>query len=104
MGLPPPPARPSFPAPARARGYLCMDHGMTDDPSEVDRLLRRAAEGDAQCLGALLERHGARLRRMVALRLDPRLQGRIAPSDVIQETYLEVSARLAEYVREPTMP
>src|SRR5215472_12008291 len=74
------------------------------DGSETDRLLRQAAAGDQASLGALLERHGARLRRMVALRLDPRLQGRIAPSDVIQETYLEVSARLAEYLREPAMP
>jgi RNA polymerase sigma-70 factor (ECF subfamily) len=41
---------------------------------------------------------------MVALRLDPRLHGRIDPSDVIQETYLEASARLAEYMQKPTMP
>ena len=76
----------------------------TGDGSETDQLLRQAAAGDQGSLGALLQRHGARLRRMVALRLDPRLQGRIAPSDVIQETYLEVSARLAAYLREPTMP
>ena len=41
---------------------------------------------------------------MVALRLDRRLQGRIDPSDVIQEAYLEASARLAEYLRNPSMP
>ena len=41
---------------------------------------------------------------MVALRLDQRLQGRIDPSDVIQEAYLEASARLAEYLRNPSMP
>ena len=76
----------------------------TGDSSETGRLLRLAGEGDRQSWGALLERHGGRLRRMVALRLDPRLQGRLAPSDVIQETYLEASARLAEYLREPTMP
>jgi RNA polymerase sigma-70 factor (ECF subfamily) len=38
------------------------------------------------------------------LRLDPRLQGRIDPSDVIQETYLEIAERLAEYLRDPKMP
>jgi RNA polymerase sigma-70 factor (ECF subfamily) len=74
------------------------------DRDEADRLLQRAAEGDRESWGALLERHGDRLRRMVALRLDPRLHGRIAPSDVIQETYLEASARLAEYLRQPNMP
>ena len=41
---------------------------------------------------------------MVALRLDRRLNGRIDPSDVIQETFLEASARLAEYLRDPSMP
>ena len=41
---------------------------------------------------------------MVRLRLDPRLQGRIDPSDVIQEAYLEAAERLAEYVRDPKMP
>jgi RNA polymerase sigma-70 factor, ECF subfamily len=52
----------------------------------------------------VLERYRPRLRRMVALRLDPRLQGRVDPSDVIQETYLEAASRLAEYLRQPTMP
>jgi RNA polymerase sigma-70 factor, ECF subfamily len=77
---------------------------MADDPSATDRLLREAAQGDPGRLGALLELHRPRLRRMVALRLDPRLHGRIDPSDVIQEAYLEASARLAEYLRQPTMP
>src|SRR5262249_19416648 len=54
--------------------------------------------------GAILEQHRPRLRRMVALRLDPRLHGRIDPSDVIQETYVEACARLAEYLQNPTMP
>jgi RNA polymerase sigma-70 factor (ECF subfamily) len=41
---------------------------------------------------------------MVALRLDRRLAGRIDPSDVIQEAQLEAAERLAEYLRNPTMP
>jgi RNA polymerase sigma-70 factor (ECF subfamily) len=41
---------------------------------------------------------------MVALRLDRRLYGRIDPSDVIQEAQLEAAERLAEYLRNPTMP
>jgi RNA polymerase sigma-70 factor (ECF subfamily) len=41
---------------------------------------------------------------MVALRLDRRLQGRVSPSDVIQEAQLEAAERLAEYLRNPTMP
>jgi RNA polymerase sigma-70 factor, ECF subfamily len=76
---------------------------MTGEMSETD-LLQQAANGDAQFLGPLLARHRDRLRRMIALRLDQRLQGRIDPSDVIQEAYLEASTRLAEYLRDPSMP
>jgi RNA polymerase sigma-70 factor (ECF subfamily) len=81
-----------------------MDPSSTGNSAETDRLLLQAAQGDAQQWGALLERHRQRLRRMVALRLDQRLQGRLDASDVIQEAFLEASERLAEYVRQPTMP
>src|SRR5262245_22647284 len=77
---------------------------MTGDSSATHRWLRQAARGDAAQFGAKLEQYRPRLRRMIALRLDPRLHGRVDPSDVIQETYLEASARLAEYLRGPTMP
>jgi RNA polymerase sigma-70 factor, ECF subfamily len=73
------------------------------DAAELE-LLRRAGQGDTAGLESLLERYRARLRRMVKLRLDRRLQGRIDPSDVIQEAYLEVSRRLAEYLRDPSLP
>jgi RNA polymerase sigma-70 factor (ECF subfamily) len=77
---------------------------MTGNSSETIRLLQLAAEGDQNGWGTLFNRHRDRLRRMVALRLDHRLQGRIDPSDVIQEAYVEASARLPEYVRSPSMP
>jgi RNA polymerase sigma-70 factor (ECF subfamily) len=77
---------------------------MANDPSETTDLLRRAGEGDTEAMGRLLEAHRKRLRRMVQLRLDPRLQGRIDASDVLQEAYLEATRRLAEYLREPGMP
>jgi RNA polymerase sigma-70 factor (ECF subfamily) len=71
---------------------------------ETDQLLQRAAEGDRQGWGALLEQHRARLRRMVALRLDRRLQGRIDASDVIQDAYQEAWSRLPEYLRQRPAP
>jgi RNA polymerase sigma-70 factor (ECF subfamily) len=77
---------------------------MTGSANNSDSSLLRASLGDAQVLGTVLARHRERLRRMVALRLDRRLQGRIDPSDVIQEAYLEASARLAEYLRDPSTP
>jgi RNA polymerase sigma-70 factor, ECF subfamily len=77
---------------------------MADDSSVSKRLLRSEAPGDPGAFGELLEQYRGRLRRMVALRLDPRLHGRIDPSDVIQETYLEAWARLAGYLHNPAMP
>jgi RNA polymerase sigma-70 factor (ECF subfamily) len=69
-----------------------------------DALVRAAAGGDQASLGLLLNRDRERLRRMVALRLDWRVQGRVDPSDVIQEAQLEAARRLGEYVAGPTMP
>ena len=77
---------------------------MTGESSQTTRLLRRAAQGDQQAWGALLTQSRDRLRRVVALRLDRRLQGRVDPSDIIQEAYIDASARLAEYARQPDMP
>jgi RNA polymerase sigma-70 factor (ECF subfamily) len=71
---------------------------------ETNSLLRQVAAGDQAVWGDLLERARPRLRRMVELRLDPRLQGRLDASDVIQEAYLTASAQLAEYLKKPTIP
>lgn len=59
---------------------------------------------DPAGLGRLLEQDRARLRRMVALRLDRRLQGRVDPSDVIQEAQLEAARRVREYLDNPSLP
>lgn len=77
---------------------------MTHDSNKSEPLKNHEAPNDPARLGDMLEEARPRLRRMVALRLDPRLHGRIDPSDVIQDTYLEATARLAEYVQNPTMP
>jgi RNA polymerase sigma-70 factor (ECF subfamily) len=81
-----------------------MTPARTGDSSETNRLLERAASGDGASWGALLMRHEARLRRMVAFRLDPRLRGRVDASDVIQEVHLEASRHLTDYAKEPGMP
>jgi RNA polymerase sigma-70 factor, ECF subfamily len=72
-------------------------------PDEDADLIRRAAEGDSGAMAALFTRHRDRLERVVSLRLDPRLRGRIDPADVLQETYLEVSRRIGEYASRPTV-
>jgi RNA polymerase sigma-70 factor (ECF subfamily) len=81
-----------------------MDPMRREESQEMRELLQAAAAGDRDCWGTLLARHRDRLRRMVALRLDRRLQGRVDASDVIQEAFLEASTRLPEYVQQPAMP
>jgi RNA polymerase sigma-70 factor (ECF subfamily) len=77
---------------------------MAPDLSETPDLLRRFREGDAQALAALFTRYRERLRRMVRLRLDRRLHGRVDPSDVLREAYVDVSQRAGEYNTNPSLP
>ena len=65
---------------------------MKDEPGENEALLQRAAAGEAAALAEFWERHRKRLRQMVRLRLDRRLQGRVDPSDVLQEAYIDLAA------------
>jgi RNA polymerase sigma-70 factor (ECF subfamily) len=77
---------------------------MAQDSDDSEELLRRAAAGDQAALAALWDRHRARLRQMVRLRLDRRLQGRVDPSDILQEAYLDLADRLGDYARDRPMP
>ena len=76
---------------------------MTTPPSDTDDLVRRARGGDGQALAALFVRYRQRLRQMVRLRLDRRLQGRLDPSDVLQEAYLDLASDLEAYLRDPKL-
>lgn len=77
---------------------------LTGEPADTSDTLARAAGGDAAAWRELLARHHDRLRRMVAVRLDPRLQGRVDPSDVLQEAYLDAATQLAGYLANPAVP
>src|SRR5438093_12877454 len=77
---------------------------MTTPDTDETRLLQRAKAGDQQALAALFARYRDRLRKMVRLRLDRRLSGRIDTSDVLQDAYLDVARRFPEYAASPTVP
>jgi RNA polymerase sigma-70 factor (ECF subfamily) len=72
-------------------------------PSD-DELLEAARQGDEAALATLVERHRERLERMVGLRMDRRLQGRVDPADVVQEAYLALRAKFAQYSADPRLP
>lgn len=77
---------------------------MTDETTESGKLIENALGGDPQALATVYAHYRPRLKRMIRLRLDRRLSGRVDASDVLQEAYLDLSQRLAEYAAHPDYP
>jgi RNA polymerase sigma-70 factor (ECF subfamily) len=77
---------------------------MWPEASQTEQLLEQARQGDAAAVDQLLARHREPVRRLIDLRLDPAIVQRVDASDVVQEVLLEVSRRLADYLRQPPMP
>jgi RNA polymerase sigma-70 factor (ECF subfamily) len=77
---------------------------MTTPATSDAALLERAKAGDQHALAALFDRYRERLHKMVRLRLDRRLSGRIDTSDVLQDAYLDVARRFPEYLAAPSVP
>jgi RNA polymerase sigma-70 factor, ECF subfamily len=59
---------------------------------------------DQQSLGCQFMEHWDRLHRLVQMRLDRRLHGRVNPSDVLQEAYIEVVRSMPGYLSNPKIP
>jgi hypothetical protein len=79
-----------------------MADASSENPSEVDLLLRRAAAGDPEAWRPAFDRDRPRLRRMVALRMDRRLQGhfeQLSNCEAAQALGLSKSTASKRYVR-----
>ena len=88
--------------PQRAKRIACSFRLPMDSPqSSADSVFARSAWPE---LTALFDRYRDRLRLMVHLRLDRRLQARVDSSDVIQEAFLEAAQRYEQFKTKPTMP
>jgi RNA polymerase sigma-70 factor, ECF subfamily len=83
---------------------IVMDTANLTNQEPHSELLERAAAGDDQALRELFSQHEERLKRLVRLRLNRRLQGRIDSSDVLQETFIDIAGKLGEYSRRPDAP
>jgi RNA polymerase sigma-70 factor, ECF subfamily len=81
-----------------------MGNVMANDPSESLHILERLRAGDELALTDLFQRYRDRLRRMVELRLDSRLQGRVDASDILQDAFLDVATRVDGYLRGSELP
>jgi RNA polymerase sigma-70 factor (ECF subfamily) len=81
-----------------------MESAMSADTRTNEELLDAARNGDESALAVLVDRHRDRLERMVRLRMDRRLQGRVDPADVVQDAYLAVRGKFSQYSADPQMP
>ena len=77
---------------------------MNADTRTNDELLEAARNGHEGALAILVERHRDRHERMVRFRMDRRLQGRVDPADVVQEAYLAVRGKFAQYSADSRLP
>lgn len=71
---------------------------------DTDELLRLAETGQPDAMEMLFERHRDKLRRMVEIRLEPRLRKRFAPSDVVQDSLAAGLRKWKEYLRDRPLP
>lgn len=72
---------------------------MWPDQRDTQQLLDAAQAGDAAARERLWTRHRGALHKLVALRLDRGIQGRVDVSDVVQDALVEADRRLEEYLR-----
>jgi RNA polymerase sigma-70 factor (ECF subfamily) len=67
---------------------------MTTDPA---RLLEQAREGDAAAAGSLLEMYRRYLTLLARVEIGQRLQGKVDPADLVQDTFLDAHRNLDRF-------
>jgi RNA polymerase sigma-70 factor (ECF subfamily) len=71
-----------------------------EDAGELSLLRSR---GEA-ALAELFDRYQEKLARMIALRMDGRILGKVDREDVLQEAFLEAARRIQDYLDQPLVP
>jgi RNA polymerase sigma-70 factor (ECF subfamily) len=71
---------------------------MTSAPGpDPEQLLALARTGSSHALGGLLELYRSYLTLLARLQISRRLQGKVDPSDVVQETFLKAYRRFGQF-------
>jgi RNA polymerase sigma-70 factor (ECF subfamily) len=70
-----------------------------------DSLIQSARNGNPDALGRLLDNYGSYLKLLARVQIDRRLQGKVDPSDVVQETFLQAQRGFERFrgVTEPEL-
>ena len=76
---------------------------MWPESDQTQTLLNGAADGNADAINQLMDRHRNALRRMIQLRMDQKLMQRVDVSDIVQDVLVEANRRLSNYLTEPKM-
>ena len=71
--------------------------------NSTELLVERLRQGDSAVLADLFAAFRDRLKRLVTFRMDRRLNGRVDPSDVLQEAFIDANQRVASFVEHPTI-
>jgi len=69
----------------------------------TQEMISRLRGGDTHAFVELFSLHRGRLKRMVDVRLDPRLRTRADASDIVQEVYLDAHRRMRHYLKRPEL-
>lgn len=72
--------------------------------SEASHELVQLRTSGTQGAVQLFERYRSRLARMVVLRLDSRIIGKVDVEDVLQDAVMEAARRIEDYLDRPTVP
>ena len=76
-----------------------------NEPFLIETVRSAIAANDSNtAISALFAAYGDRFSKMIALRLDPRLAGRIDPADVLQDAFIDVIKKLPQYDQDRQIP
>lgn len=79
-------------------------HLDTKSRLQDEALLQQARDGDPEALANIFTKYRQRLKKMVHVRLNPQLKGRLDASDIIQDTLVEAARTLDRFLAEPSLP
>ena len=74
--------------------------GRFESHDELDQLRSRGGEAVAE----LFDRYRHKLLRMITLRLDARILGKVDGEDVLQDAFVVASRRIQDYLDQPSVP